>query len=572
MEFIQVAQSAGSASLQLILGGVVALVVVALLVAERSRLARVVAEEGAARKAAETRALAADLAKTEFMANMSHEIRTPINAVLGMTELLLRENLAPSLREKVAVVDTSAHALLALVDDLLDLSRIDAGQLRLRPEDFRLRNLLDEVVRICSPRAAAKGIRLEVEVAPGTLDTLHSDAGRLRQVLLNLTSNAIKFTSEGLVRIAARIEGAGNAGSLRFEVADTGIGIAPRLQARLFEPFVQADTTAARRVGGAGLGLAISKKLVERMDGEIGVESKVGSGSLFWFRVPVASANGPLPETSPDLPSFDPGLRLLVVEDNPVNQRVMLGQLSALGIEATAAEDGHSALEALSRERFSAVLMDVQLPGLDGYEATRRWRAIERQNGSGQHLRVIAVTAHAIEGERERCMAAGMDDFLPKPFRLSELAKVLARWLPTSGQKKAVGPEPASATTLPSLVYLSPERIEELRALGKRTGRDLLGSLAGLFRESGEEHVAELKRAFVAQDAEAARRAAHTLKSSAGNIGALEVAELARSIEEAGRENSLGQARDAFKRLETLLPKAVEELGQVAGLSSVVRA
>lgn len=564
------AQSAGSSSLQLILGGVVALVVVALLLAERSRLARVVAEESAARKAAETRALAADLAKTEFMASMSHEIRTPINAVIGMTELLLRENLAPSLTEKLAVVDTSAHALLALVEDLLDLSRIDAGQLRLRPEDFRLGTLLEEVVRICSPRAAAKGIRLEVEVAPGTLDTLHGDAARLRQVLLNLTSNAIKFTSEGMVRISARIEGGGTEGAaLRFEVADTGIGIAPRLRARLFEPFVQADTVEAPRVG-AGLGLAISKKLVEKMDGEIGVESKVGSGSLFWFRVPVAAASGPMPEPSTDLPVFAPDLRILIVEDNPVNRRVMVGQLSALGIDAATAEDGHGALEALASGHYSAVLMDVQLPGLDGYEATRRWRELEAKKGQGQRLVVIAVTAHAVEGERERCLAAGMDDFLPKPFRLTELGKVLVRWLPTLGQSLKMV---AKVAALPGVSrgHLSRERIEELQALGKRTGRDLLGSLAGLFRESGEEHLAELKRAFAAQDADAARRAAHTLKSSAGNIGAFEVAELARSIEEAGREQVLGQANDALKRLETLLPQTIEELEQVAGLISAAR-
>ncbi len=198
----------GGLPLHWVLGGVVAVVAVVLLLAERARLARLVAQETAARQAAETRALAADLAKTEFMANMSHEIRTPINAVIGMTELLLGERLTGNQRDKVAVVDTSAHALLALVDDLLDLSRIDAGQLRLKPEDFRLKTLIDEVVRISSPRAAAKGLQLEVEIAPGTPGSLHADAARLRQVLLNLTSNAIKFTSVGQVRISARLEGA----------------------------------------------------------------------------------------------------------------------------------------------------------------------------------------------------------------------------------------------------------------------------------------------------------------------------------------------------------------------------
>jgi signal transduction histidine kinase/CheY-like chemotaxis protein/HPt (histidine-containing phosphotransfer) domain-containing protein len=559
MYFLQVGQVMGATSLPYVLALVVAGVAVVLLLAERARLARLVGQEKASREAAETRSLAADATKTEFMANMSHEIRTPINAVIGMTELLLRESMPAAQREKVAVVDTSAHALLALVDDLLDLSRIDAGQLRLRPEDFRLKTLIDEVVRISSPRAAAKGLRLEVEIAPGTADALHADAARLRQVLLNLTSNAIKFTSEGQVRIAARVEGASLAdGALRFEVSDTGIGISPRLLNRLFEPFVQADTTAARRVGGAGLGLAISKKLIERMGGEIGVDSKMGSGSNFWFRVPVAAASAPLPETPPDLPHFGPGLRLLVVEDNPVNQRVMLGQLAALGLDADAAEDGHLALDALAQNSYDAVLMDVQLPGLDGYEATRRWRALENPSGE-KRVRVVAVTAHAIEGEKERCLAAGMDDFLAKPFRLAELAQTLARWLPSRPAVAGEPAMPAGAAGGPGL--LDPQRIEELRALGRRTGRDLLGSLAGLFRQSGSQQLAELRQAFETLDQPAAKRAAHSLKSSAGNIGATELADLARAIEE-GLE--LEGSRPHLDRLGVQLPKVIEELERVA--------
>ena len=559
MHFLQVGQVMGATSLPYVLALVVAAVAIVLLLAERARLARQVQQEKASREAAETRSQAAEATKTEFMANMSHEIRTPINAVIGMTELLLRDSLAAQQRDKIAVVDTSAHALLALVDDLLDLSRIDAGQLRLRPEDFRLKTLIDEVVRISSPRASAKGLRLEVEIAAGTADALHADAARLRQVLLNLTSNAIKFTSEGQVRIAARVEGASLAsGALRFEVSDTGIGISPRLLNRLFEPFVQADTTAARRVGGAGLGLAISKKLIERMGGEIGVESKMGSGSNFWFRVPVAAASAPLPETPPDLPVFSPGLRLLVVEDNPVNQRVMLGQLAALGLDADAAEDGHLALDALAQNSYDAVLMDVQLPGLDGYEATRRWRELE-DPARTKRVRVVAVTAHAIEGEKERCLAAGMDDFLAKPFRLAELARTLARWLPS--RPAEAGEPPAPPARAKESALLDPQRIEELRALGRRTGRDLLASLAGLFRQSGSQQLEELRQAFEALDPLAAKRAAHTLKSSAGNIGATELADLARAIEEDG---DIEKSRPHLERLGVQLPKVIEELERVA--------
>ncbi len=310
------------------------------------------------------------------------------------------------------------------------------------------------------------------------------------------------------------------------------------------------------------------------MDGEIGLDSKLGSGSLFWFRVPVAAASAPLPEAPPDLPRFAAGLRLLVVEDNPVNQRVMLGQLAALGLAADAAEDGHLALDALAGNHYDAVLMDVQLPGLDGYEATRRWRALEEQAAGGpageRVVRVVAVTAHAIEGERERCLEAGMDDFLAKPFRLAELARVLANWLPLAAAAAPARTRTGGATAAPAsevapdASLLDAGRIAELRALGQRTGRDLLASLATLFRQSGAEQLVELRQAFEKLDPEAARKAAHTLKSSAGNVGATEIADLARSIEEAGRAQEIAGVRPHFDRLANQLPLVIEELARVA--------
>ncbi|RMH22471.1 MAG: response regulator [Acidobacteria bacterium] len=382
--------------------------------------------------AAKSAAEAANRAKSEFLANMSHEIRTPMTSIIGMAELLGKDGLTPAQEHCLKTITTSADALLRLVDDILDFSRIEAGGMTLERERFRPAALVDDVVRLLEPSAEVKGLVLSVELAADLPPWVEGDPNRLRQVLINLVGNAIKFTDRGRVRIAASRLAAED-GWLRFVVEDTGIGIEPRVQEALFDPFTQADGSASRRFGGTGLGLAISRRIVELAGGRIGVDSVVGEGSTFWLEVPLPPVAAP-PEEAPQPPAPlwtpedpRPQPRVLLAEDNPVNQLLTVRQLESLGCRPTAVENGRQVLDALDEHRFDLVLMDCQMPELDGYEATR---SLRRREVDGQHLPVIALTAHALPEHRQRCFEAGMDDFLAKPFHIAELATILARWLP----------------------------------------------------------------------------------------------------------------------------------------------
>ncbi|MBI5766857.1 MAG: response regulator [Verrucomicrobia bacterium] len=398
-------------------------------------LERLVAERTRELEAASQQATAASRAKSEFLANMSHEIRTPLNGIIASSDLLgQRPDLPEPAREQVRLIADSGELLLKQLSDILDFSKIEAGQLALEKHAFDLPTTVADTVALTAPKAAAGDVRLDCELAADLPRQVEGDSFRLRQVLLNLVSNAIKFTPPGgrvLVRVvAAPVEG--GTVRVRLEVRDTGIGIAPEVLGRMFERFMQADTSTTRRYGGSGLGLAISAQLVQIMGGRIEAESEPGKGAVFHFTLPLAVvADSAAVDRTTVRITTQLGLRVLVVEDNAVNRRLLAAQLGQLGCTPAMAEDGEQALAALQIPPLpDAVLMDCHMPVLDGWETTRRIRAwagdpaLHRRQAAT--LPVIALTAATFPEERARCREAGMDDFLAKPLKLADLQRALA--------------------------------------------------------------------------------------------------------------------------------------------------
>jgi PAS domain S-box-containing protein len=620
---------------------------------------------------------AASRAKSDFLANVSHEIRTPMNAVIGMAELLLDTPLRSVQREYLVALKESAESLLGLIGDLLDFSRIEAGKLELSPTTFDLREMLGDTLRTLGVRAHQKGLELVSRVAPEVPALVVADAARLRQVIVNLVGNAIKFTAQGEVLLEVeRGTGGGGSAEVRFAVSDTGIGIPPEKQKRIFEAFEQADGSTTREYGGTGLGLSIASRIVEAMGGKLEVESAPGHGSRFHFALrlaaPRAPEAGPLVErlrglrvlvvddnatnrrilaetldhwrmrptlaegsrealealqkaaarrqpfavalvdaNMPELDGFAlveklrrrrgvartrvlmltsgprPGderraralgvaaylikpvkqsdlldrildalcepseaargrtraraagrrLRVLVAEDNPVNQRVAAGMLERLGHRPHVVANGRAALEALERERFDLVLMDVQMPELDGLETTARIRETERARGG--HLPIVALTAHAMKGDEERCLAAGMDAYLAKPLEPQALVDQLARLFPDTA-------------------------IDRARLL-ERVGGDAraLQDVARIFLADAPRHMAEIRRALARSDARALRGTAHTLKGALANFGAQGAVDAAFELQKLGDASDLEDAQVVFERLERELRAVRRELRRI---------